>query len=452
MHHRYRRLVALTLVIVLTIVVGPPPSGQTSAAAEDPAPPKPTAGNSRRRIDLALVGATLIDGRGGPPLADAIVAIRAGRIVAVGRAGTMRLPPGTPIRNLRGKTILPGFVNAHVHITNLSDQALKGWTRAGVTTVVDLAGVPHVLLARRRALAASNDLSYPRLLVAGPFFTVPGGHPIPTSGLSNEVVVIQGPADARAKVTALINTGVNLIKIVVSGRTDMKWPELSNAEIAAITATAHARGVRVVAHVDRAAALRRAVEHGIDDAAHLPRDRVPDDVFALMVKRKVGLVPTIDVYEALAEGRGIGDDWRLLALPIMQDNLRRFAAAGGMLALGDDYGGVDGMTLGMPMAEIEHWLGAGLSPMQILVAATHGSAQVSGLAGQVGQVRPGMIADLLVVDGDPLRNMRVLMRPALVMHNGVIVAPASGVANKTDNERDCSSPRNVTRPIPWEVP
>jgi imidazolonepropionase-like amidohydrolase len=129
------------------------------------------------------------------------------------------------------------------------------------------------------------------------------------------------------------------------------------------------------------------------------------------------------VYEELAEGRGIGDDWRRFALPMMQDNLRRFVAAGGKLALGDDYGGHEGVALGMPLEEIEHWLRAGLTPMQVIVAATQGSAAVSGLAGQVGVVRPGLIADLLVVDGNPLTDIAALRRVALVMHNGTIITP-----------------------------
>lgn len=418
MNHWRRPLLALTIG-VLIILIGRGPSAPSLVDAANALLPA----TAPQRIDLALVGATLIDGRGGAPLYDAVVAVQGTRIIAVGRAGSVSIPHGTPTRNLRGKTILPGFINAHVHTDMLPTQALVNWTRAGVTTIRDLAGPPTMLLARRREMAISQNAAYPRLVVAGPFITAPGGHPIPRSGAGPNVVAVQGPEDARAKVKALLHAGVDLIKIVVSGRTDVKWPELSNDEIRAITETAHAQGVRVSVHVDRAVALRRAVENGIDDAAHMPRDHMPDDLIALMVKRKVALVPTIDVYEELAKERGLGDEWRRLTLPIMQDNLRRFALAGGTLALGDDYGGHGGVALGMPMAEIEHWLQAGLTPMQILVAVTQGSAKVSGLAGQAGLVRPGMIADLLVVDGDPLKNIGVLTRPVLVVHNGKIITP-----------------------------
>ena len=357
MNHQLTRLLALACNVALIIVIGraqggPLPAAQartalpatatlcsapdapSTAPARLPARPPITsssAGTATRssQPEVALVGGMLIDGRGGPPLPDAVVIIRGDRIVAVGRAGAVPIAPGTPTRDLRGKTILPGFVNAHVHTCKLPDHALKGWTRVGVTTVRDLAGPPELILARRRMIASSQDAAYPRLVVAGPFVTVPGGHPIPRNGLSAEVVTVQGPADARAKVTALLDAGVNLIKIVVSGRTDVAWPELSNAEIQAITDTAHRRGVRVTAHIDRAAALQRAVEHGIDDAAHMPRERMPDELIALMVQRRVALVPTIDVYEELAAGRGVVAAWQRETLAVRQDNLRRFAAAGG---------------------------------------------------------------------------------------------------------------------------
>jgi enamidase len=368
-----------------------------------------------------LTGATLIDGTGAAPLPDAVVAIRAGTIAAVGPAGTLPYDPASPTRDLRGATLLPGFVNTHAHTSSLSTEALKGWTSAGVTTVRDLAGPRDLILARRREVAASGDPALPRLLVAGPMITVPGGHPIPIYGMSDEVLTVDGPEDARQKAAALIDAGADAIKIAVSGRTDVSWPELSDAEIAAIAELARARGVRLAAHIDRASALRRAVEDGITDAAHMPRDRMPDDLIARMVERGVVLTPTIAVYEALAEERGAGDEWRRTTQLVMYDNLRRFVAAGGILALGDDYGNPR-VALGMPMPEIRHWLAAGLTPMQVIVAATQGGALACGLADTLGQVRPGLAADLLAVTGDPLANIAALERVALVVHGGVVVA------------------------------
>lgn len=373
-------------------------------------------------LDLALVGGTVIDGSGAAPLVDAVVTIRGDQIVAVGRASEITIPAGIPIRDVHRMTILPGIVNAHAHSDTLTDDQLQQWTRTGVTTVRDLGGPRGLLIRRRATLAKRPDPGLPRLLVAGPIVTVPGGHPIPVYGLNDEVLVVQGTDDARAKVAALLDDGVDVVKIAVSGRSDVDWPELSNEEIRTIVETAHARGVRVAAHIDRAVALQRAVEQGIDDAAHMPRDRIPDDLIAQMVERDVVLIPTIAVYEALAEERGQAAAWRRMTLPIMQDNLRRFVAAGGTLALGDDYGN-PGVALGMPMAEMRHWLQAGLSPMQVIVAATHGGAIACGLAEEIGEIRAGTVADLLVVEGDPLADINALERVALVIHNGVVIMP-----------------------------
>jgi imidazolonepropionase-like amidohydrolase len=366
---------------------------------------------------MILVGATLIDGTGSAPILDAVIAIRGDQIVGVGPAGSVAIDPAAQIIDLQGKTILPGLINAHAHTTSLDDDQLRAFTQAGVTTVRDMAGPLDLLTQRVQRLAELNDPSLPRLRIAGPMITVPGGHPISIYGERPESIAVRNPAEARTVVERLLDAGVNHIKIAVSGRTDVDWPELTDEEIRAIVAIAHQRGARVTAHIDRASALRRAVLDGLDDAGHMPRDRMSDALIALMVERGVALVPTIDVYENLAEERGNGEAWRQSTLPIMEDNLRRFVAAGGILALGDDYGN-PGVALGLPDDEIEKWLGAGLTPMQIIVAATQGSAQVCGIDQELGTLVPGKIADILVVDGDPLSDLGVLRQVVLVLRGG----------------------------------
>jgi imidazolonepropionase-like amidohydrolase len=408
------RFPTLTLAPIPTLAPTP-----TATATAVPATLAPTP-TPAIEADLVLAGATLIDGTGGPPLPGAVLAIRGGRIVAVGRSGEFAFGRSARVVDLQGRTVLPGLINAHAHTDTLADDQLRAFTRAGVTTVRDLAGPPALT---RRADALAGDPTMPRLLAAGPMVTVPGGHPIPIYGESEEVIAVSGPEQAAATVNRLIDAGADQIKIAVSGRTDVRWPELSDAEIRAICEAAHARGVRVTAHIDRAAALRRAVLNGLDDAAHMPRDRMPDDLIALMVERDVALIPTIDVYENLAEERGDGAGWRRATLPVMADNLRRFAAAGGTLALGDDYGN-PGVALGLPHDEIEKWLGAGLTPMQVIVALTSGGALVCGIADQVGRLEPGMRADLLVVAGDPLSDMGALGNVALVLRDGQVAYAA----------------------------
>jgi imidazolonepropionase-like amidohydrolase len=386
--------------------------------------PTPTAVPAPR-YDLVLVGGTLIDATGAAPLEHAAIAIQGRRIAEIGAADTLLYSADTPVLDVSGATIMPGFVNSHVHITGLADDDLRRWTRAGVTTVRDLAGPLVDLVATRDRIRAANDAALPRLLVAGPIVTVEGGYPfaVGEQALRVEGLAVRDAHDARAVVSALADGGADLIKLAVSGRTDVQWMELSDQEIAAITATAHARGLRVSAHVDRVVALRRAVLNGIDDVAHSPRDRIPDEVIALMVERGVSMSPTISVYEALAGHRHNGAAWRKWMQPVMYDNLRRFVAAGGLLALGDDYGGVPGMPVGMPMAELLHWQAAGLTPQQIIEASTRGSARAIGLEAELGTVEVGKVADLLVVQGDPLADLSALARPLLVVHDGQIVDP-----------------------------
>jgi imidazolonepropionase-like amidohydrolase len=380
---------------------------------------------SAPRYDLVLVGGTLIDATGAPPLGNAAIAIQGRQIVQIGTADTLRYSADTPIRDLSGATIMPGFINTHVHITGRTDADLRRWLRAGVTTIRDLAGPLAELVATRDRIRMAGDATFPRLLVAGPIVTVEGGYPfaVGEQALRVEGLAVRDADDARSIVSALADGGADLIKLAVSGRTDVHWMELSDQEIAAITTTAHARGLRVSAHVDRVVALRRAVLNGIDNAAHSPRDRMPDDVIALMVERGVSMSPTISVYEALARHRNKDAIWRKQMQPLMYDNLRRFVAAGGVLALGDDYGGVPDMPVGMPMAELLHWQAAGLHPQQIIEASTRGSALAIGLEAELGTVEVGKVADLLVVQGNPLADLGALARPLLVVHDGQIVDP-----------------------------
>lgn len=388
----------------------------TTVSRSTSAPPTAT---PLPRYDLVLTGATLIDGTGTPPVPDATVAILDGRIAAVG--ATLAYRADTPVRDLAGATLMPGFINAHAHTAGLDDEELRAWTRAGITTVRDLGGPLAEVTARRDRSASGEDPSLPRLFVAGPIVNVRGSFSTEIYGVNDRVLIVDGAEDVRAKIVALLEGGADLVKLAVSGRTDVSYAELSDEELVAIVETARAHGAHVAAHVDRAVALRRAVGAGVNSVAHSPRDPIPDDLIALMVERGVGLVPTIAVYEGLAAERGALVAWRRITAPVMYDNIRRFAAAGGTVALGDDYGGAPGQTAGMPMDEIAHWLIAGLSPMEVIVAATAGGARVLERADELGRIAPGLAADILVVDGDPLEDIGALTRPVLVLRGGAVV-------------------------------
>lgn len=168
--------------------------------------------------------------------------------------------------------------------------------------------------------------------------------------------------------------------------------------------TAHQRDVPVAAHVSSLRDLRLVLEAGVDDFSHIVPEKFPGDVLEQMVTKKVYWVPTLET----AGGYDAG-------------NLRAFMDAGGQVALGNDSGLLDGIELGMPMREIEMMQAAGMTPMEIIVAATRNAAHVCDRDDTLGTLEVGKIADILVIYGDPLEDLHALMDVLLVIHRGVIV-------------------------------
>jgi imidazolonepropionase-like amidohydrolase len=390
-------LIALLALIAGCGLVDPPVLATPSTDTPSP----PIAVMAQLEADdssplLVLLG-TLIDGTGADPLPDAALVVQGNRIVAVGPRAEVSIPPGAQIIDLPQATILPGFINTHVH-NAYKVHNLRIWAQAGVTTVRDLGarlGRNHFAIRDRLRADAHNA----RLIAAGPLVTVPGGYPI--AGNDFPSLTVTSPEDAREKIEQLIDDGADVIKITLtSGRA----PSLSPEEAAAIVETAHERGIPVTAHATTAKDLRRALDAGVDDVAHIAVDRVSNKTIRQMVDAGVSWVPT---FEPL-ENRG-------------QDNLRRFIKAGGRVALGNDGGFLAGIELGMPMREIQAMHGAGMTPMQIIVAATRDAAYVCRRADVLGTLKVGKYADILVVNGDPLRNLDALQDVRLVIHDGVII-------------------------------
>ncbi len=354
---------------------------------------------------LVLVNGSLIDGTGSEPLSNAVLMIRGDRIAVIGAQGAVNIPRGARLVDLKGATILPGFINAHVHFA-FNEQNLQAWANSGVTTVRDEAIVSSGLLSKLMAQreADSQDPRYARLISAGYMVTAPKGY--------GELFVIS-PSDARQKVFGELDAGVNLIKISMedgyAGRSNL--PKLTGDEIAAIISAAHERGARVSGHVTQARYLKTLVDAGVDDIAHIPYDRVPDEVWQEMVDKNIFMTPTFTVY------RNYGAPVSTCVL-----NLRNFLKHGGQAALGNDYGGGPGeFELGIPMYEIEKMSEAGMTPMQIIVASTKNAAFVSGVGDQAGTLEAGKLADVLVLSGNPLDDLQNLRTIRMVIHNGTII-------------------------------
>jgi len=339
------------------------------------------------------------------------VIVRDTRIVAVGPVGGIPVPDDAEVLDVRGATILPGFINAHVH-HGYDASNLRAWAQAGVTTVRDL-GTQSRWAERSSGVfedrdALNADVQNARLVAAGPIVTTVGGY----GGYA-----VTSPEDARAKVDGLIDAGADVIKIAIEddlqGR---RWPMLTQEEMMAIVKTAHARGIRVAAHVSRSEHVRMALEAGVDDVNHMAVDRVSSDLLTRMVVRGMVWVPTLELWEGVSHRHGLS--WNLWAA----SNLRRFVEAGGVVALGTDFDGYSTpFDLGMPFTEIRLMHEAGMTAMQIIQAATRNAAVVCGLDDSLGTIEPGKIADLLVVEGDPLTDLDAVGSVLLVIRDGVVI-------------------------------
>lgn len=356
--------------------------------------------------DIVLTNGLLIDGTGAGPTRGTVVVIRGGRIAQVGSEGEVEIPSGALLIDLDGRTILPGFFNAHVH-RGLDREKLKAWAWAGVTTVRDLGGPSSFALRDEYA----QDPTLARLVVAGPMVSVPGGYPLVPWGSPN-MLPVNSPDDGRRKVRQLLTDGADIIKIAIeSGESfGRPIPTLTVEEAAAIVETAHGHGTVVSAHVLVTSDLIRALAADADDIAHMVSNYLPDSVAQQVVAKGTFWEPTIELWKNV--GQGLGE--QAIA------NLRRFVAAGGAVALGTDYAGYDRpFELGMPISEMEWMLEAGMTTMQVIVAGTRNAARVCNRSHDLGTIEGEKIADVLVVEGDPLQDIRALLNVHMVIHNGV---------------------------------
>ena len=426
---------ASSLILLVLILVGcggaeaeptgtsppPVPSGtatpipSTAASSLPAATPRPPAPEPVSEGSLVITNGTVIDGTGADPIVDGIVIIAGDRITAVGSASDFAIPPAVRVIDAQGGTILPGFINAHIH-QGYDEGNLKAWAQGGVTTVRDLLddGPRQELFSFRDALR--DQPQYARLVAAGPAVTVPNGYPMVPWGVPG--LTVNSADDAREKVNQLLDDGADLIKIMMeSGKTFGRViPVLSPSEGSAIVQVAHGRGIPVTAHAMDASDLERALDAGVDDVAHMIWDPLPDELVARMVENDVFWVPTLELYRYITRDAQNGWDQKAIG------NLRRFVAGGGKVALGTDFAGYGAeYELAMPMLDIHSMQEAGMTPMQIIVAATRNAAHVGNLGSETGTLEAGKKADILVVDGDPLTNIRALARTTLVLRDGIVI-------------------------------
>jgi imidazolonepropionase-like amidohydrolase len=372
-------------------------------------PSKITSPPDLSQATLALTNGTLIDGTGTTPIPDATLIIGGDHILAVGNAPQITIPKDVQVIDLEEAYILPGFINTHVYDA-FDAGRLETWAQAGVTTVRD-EGLISASATITEALALREQLSvlpqYARLVATGFMITVSGGYGTLEVGSAEE---------ARQMVNLELDKGVDQIKLAIesgyAGVTNL--PLFLPDELTAIVDAAHARGTRVSAHVTESKYLAMLLEAGVDDLAHVPAGYILKDQMQELVDKQIYVVPTLTVFEAYGGLRGASS------------TLGKLVEAGVQIAMGNDYtfipqNNFDHFELGMPMHEISRMSEAGMTPMQIIVAATRNSAHVCGLEDVLGTLEPGKQADILVITGDPLQDLTALTQVKLVIHNGAII-------------------------------
>jgi imidazolonepropionase-like amidohydrolase len=381
---------------------------------------------------FVLSGARLIDGTGRAPIDDAVIVVRDRRIESAGPRAAVKIPPGLRILDVKGATIAPGLWDMHAHAAQI--EWLPAYLAAGVTTFRDMGGEQPFLVAIRDAVASGKGLG-PRVLLAG---LVDGD----AAGAFGAVVAAT-PEQGRIVVDRYHAAGFNQMKLY-----SLLQPDV----VSAIIARAHELGMTVTGHVPSSLGLRRAVEAGMDQIAHMPVNGDPEaaDTKALigfLASKKTVFDPTMPWNEILGRAPQVTleslEPGFAHAPPAMLANYqsvanntdpetarRRVAVSGRMMKALFDAGvpivaGTDGGLPGFSLLRsIEMYVEAGLTPMQAIQSATSVAAQSMGLLKDSGTIEAGKRADLIVLNADPLADIRNIRKQRWVIAHGRVMEPA----------------------------
>ncbi len=405
----------------------------------------------------------MVDATGADPADGVSVSVEAGRIDTVGGDASAAVEI-----DLGGRTLMPGLVDAHVHVTafdlpavrkgqqppaaqvrdHMAAAGLRRMLRMGITTARDVGAYGDTLLHARQAIRLGG-IPGPRMLACGRILsaTSPGGSHF--AGMYREA---DGPEEMRKATREQFRRGADFIKIMTTGARSCELEnssplQMTREEIATVVDESHRMGYRVAAHCEGLDGTRVAIEEGVDTIEHgLELHRAPELLEELARAQRL-LVPTLSCFFHVSENEG--ERWApgLVELAHAQiDEAHRTVAAargaGVRMAMG-----FDSQPHGRSALELVRMCRAGLTPMEGLIAGTAGSAAACGLEEHIGTVTPGKVADLVVVDGDPLDDPELLLderRIWLVLQAG---RPVAGAALESELARlEVSAP--AADPVP----
>ena len=395
----------------------------------------------------------LIDGTTDEVQTEKTIIVADGRITGIEDGYTQPADSITVI-DLTDRTVLPGLIDLHVHVEsqssptayseqftlNPADVALRatGYCRktleAGFTTVRDLGG-SGVNVSLRDAINKGYVLG-PRIFTAEKAIATTGGHADPSNGRNRELSfdagpdagVINGPEEAYKAVRARYKNGADCIKITATGGVlsvakDGSGPQFTDEELAAIVAAAKDYGMHTAAHAHGTEGMKRAVRAGITTIEH--GSLMDEETMDLMIEHGTYYVPTLSAGKFVAEKAKIPGYFPAVIVPkalsigaALQETFKNAYDRGVKIAFGTDSGV---SPHGDNANEFLFMVEAGVPPLEAIRAATVTAAEVLGMEEELGQLKPGFLADIVAVPGDPTEDIEVMTKVDFVMKEGVVI-------------------------------
>jgi imidazolonepropionase-like amidohydrolase len=438
-----RRAASTLLLALAAVACGGAPQQEAPAAAAPAADV------------LVLNHFTLIDGSGGAPVPDAAMIATDGRITWIGPAAELKAPAGAAVQDLTGKFVMPGLIDLHTHVSNsdvVMQDPVRFFTREGVTSdlklyasygttsVASLGTDQKPLVYEMRAEQREGRPTVARVFTAGRGFTVKDGFPTNKGNVPGIPYEPSTPAEAAAQMEELAAERPDVVKIWVDDRFgDFKKTPIEISR--SIIEVAHKHGIKVIAHVYYLSDAKQLVAAGLDAFGHSVRDRaVDDELITLMKEKGTWVIPTLyrEWATFMFENPGplLADPFFARALDSRQqevlkspeyhkaltgdkyfprypgilktakENLKRLADAGVRIGYGTDSGVLTRFEGFGEHMELELMVESGMTPAQVITAATKSSAEFLGQEANLGTLEQGKWADMIVLGADPLTDIR----------------------------------------------